>query len=251
VRELASEVVRLKPDVIVARATPIIVALKNATRSIPIVMATGGDALKTGLVASLARPGGNVTGLSLALVELAGKMVELIHEALPKAVRFACVVHTGDPLHRGFLREAESAAKRLRLQFRPVLLEGIGQVDAAFASLVKEQVAGIVVHPIFIVGTPEDRATFVQLTLKHRLPAVSGQRVFADAGGLAAYASIFSDVPKRAALYVDKILKGAKPGDLPVQQPTKFELVINNKTAKTLGLTIPKELLLRADEVIE
>ena len=248
---LAAELVAWRPDVIVVGATPAIQATMKATRTIPIVMATGGDAVKTGLVKSLARPGGNVTGLSLALVELAGKMVELMHEALPRARRFACVVNTQDPLHRGFLLEAQQAAKRVAIELRPVLLQNLDQVDGAFAGLVKDRVAAIVVHPIFVVGTAEDRARFVALSLKHRLPAVSGQRIFADAGGFMAYASNYTDRAKRVAVYVDQILKGAKPAELPVQQPTKFELVINNKTAKALGLAIPNELLLRADEVIE
>jgi putative ABC transport system substrate-binding protein len=251
IEALAAEVVALKPDVIVAGATPTVMALMKATRTIPIVMATAGDAVKTGLVSTLARPGGNVTGLSLALVELAGKMVELVHEALPAAARVACIVNTRDPLHRGFLAEAEGAAKRLSLELRPVLLREPGQVDPAFASLGKARIAAIVVHPIFIVGAPEDRARFVDLTLRHRLAAVSGQRIFADAGGFMAYASNYSDAPKRAALYVDQILKGANPAELPVQQPTKFELVVNNKTAKALGIAVPRNLLLRADEVIE
>ncbi len=178
---LAAELVRQDVDVIVAYATPSIQAAMGATRTIPIVMATAGDALRTGLVSNLARPGGNVTGLSLALIELAGKTVELLREALPRVTRIACVVHTEDPLHRGFLSEAEVAAGRLGLHFRPVLLGSVGEMDAAFGSIVREGVGAAVVQPIFTVD-PHDRATLVRLTLKHRLPAVSGPRSFAEAG---------------------------------------------------------------------
>jgi putative ABC transport system substrate-binding protein len=247
---LAAALVRANMSLIVASATPSVQAAIEATRHIPIIMAAAGDALRTGLVTNLARPGGNVTGLSLALIELAGKTVELLREALPRATRFACVVHREDPLHREFLGEAESSARRLGLELRPSILESIGELDIALGSLARDRVGGVVVQPIFTVD-PEVRSRLVRLTLKHRLPAVSGLRRFAEAGGLVAYASEFSDLPKRAATYVDKILKGAKPADLPVEQPTKFELVINLKTAKALGLTIPPSLLLRADQIIE
>jgi putative ABC transport system substrate-binding protein len=246
---LAAELVRQDVDVIVAYATPSIQAAMGATRTIPIVMATAGDALRTGLVSNLARPGANVTGLSLALIELAGKTVELLQEVLPRVTRIACVVHTEDPLHRGFLSEAEVAAGRLGLHFRPVLLRSVGEMDVAFGSIVREGVGAVVVQPIFSVD-PQDRATLVRLTLKHRLPAVSGLRSFAEAGGLIAYTSEFSDLPRRAVVY-DKILKGAKPGDLPVEEPTRFKLVLNLKAAKALGLTNPPSLLQRADQVIE
>ena len=247
---LAAELVRQNVDLIVAGATPSIRAAMNATRMIPIVMATAGDAPRTGLVNNLARPGGNVTGLSLALIELAGKTVELLREALPRVTRIGCVVHAEDELHRGFLSEAETAAGRLGLHLRPVTLRNVGELDAAFGSMVRERIAAVVVQPIFTVD-PEVRMTLVRLLVKHRLPAVSGLRRFAEAGGLIAYASEFSDLPRRAAIYVDKILKGATPGDLPVEQPTHFQLVFNMKTAKALGLTIPPVLLLRADHIIE
>jgi putative ABC transport system substrate-binding protein len=160
------------------------------------------------------------------------------------------VVHREDPLHREFLREAESSARRLRLEFRPAILGSAGDLDAALGSLARDRVGGVVVQPIFTVD-PEVLSRLVRLTLTHQLPAVSGLRRFAEAGGLVAYASEFNDLPKRAAIYVDKILKGATPGDLPVEQPTHFQLVFNLKTAKTLGLTIPGPLLLRADHIIE
>ena len=237
-------------NVIVASATPSIEAAMNATRQIPIIMATAGDALRTGLVTNLARPRGNVTGLSLALVELAGKTVELLREALPEAKRFACVVHRDDPLHRAFLSEAESSARGIGLEVRPTILRSVGELEPALGSIARDRVGGVLVQPIFTVD-PEVRSTLVRLMLKHRLPAVSGLRRFAEAGGLIAYASEFSDLPKRAAVYVDRILKGATPGDLPVEQPTRFELVFNLRTARTLGIAIPRPLLQRADHVIE
>jgi len=247
---LAAALVQANMNLIVASATPSIQAALEATRHIPIIMAAAGDALRTGLVTNLARPGGNVTGLSLALVELAGKTVEVLREALPRARRFACVVHRDDPLHREFLAEAELSARRLGLQFRPAILGSARELDTTLGSIARERVGGVVVQPIFSVD-PEVRSTLVRLTLKHRIPAVSGLRSFAEAGGLIAYASEFSDLPRRAAIYADKILKGATPGDLPVEQPTHFQLVFNLKTARTLGLAIPRSVLLRADHVIE
>jgi putative tryptophan/tyrosine transport system substrate-binding protein len=248
--KLAAALLRANVSVIVASATPSVQAALEATRHTPIVMAAAGDALRTGLVTNLARPGGNVTGLSLALIDLAGKTIGLLREALPRARRFACVVHSEDPLHREFLGEAASAATQLGVHFRPAILKSVAELDAAMGAIARDRVEGVVVQPIFSVD-PKVRTTLVELALKHRLPTVSGLRRFAEAGGLIAYASEFSDLPKRAAAYVDKILKGAAPADLPIEQPTKFELVINLKTAKALDLTIPPSLLLRADQIIE
>jgi len=247
---LAAELVRRNVDLIVASATPSIQAAAAATRSIPVVMAAAGDALRTGLVNNLARPGGNVTGFSLALVELAGKTVSLFREAVPHLRRIACVVHREDPLHRGFLSEVESSARRIGLHFRPFTLGNTTELGGALASIGRDEATGVIFQPIFVVD-PQVRATVVRLTLEYRLPSVSGLRRFAEAGGFVAYASEFSDLPKRAAVYVDKILKGARPGDLPVEQPAHFQLVFNLKTAKALGLTIPPSLLARADQVIE
>jgi putative ABC transport system substrate-binding protein len=247
---LAAELVRQNVDLIVASATPSIQAAVVATRTIPIVMAAAGDALRTGLVNNLARPGGNVTGLSLALIELAGKTVALLREAVPHARRIACVVHREDPLHRGFLSEAESSARRIGLHFRPFALGNATELGGALASLGRDEATGVIFQPIFAVD-PQVRTAIVRLTLEYRLPSISGLRRFAEAGGFIAYASEFSDLPKRAAVYVDKLLKGARPGDLPVEQPTHFQLVFNLMTAKALGLTIPPSLLARADQVIE
>lgn len=247
---LAAELVRRKVDLIIARSSPSVEAATNATRTIPIVMATAGDALRTGLVSNLARPGGNVTGLSLALVDLAGKTVALFREALPNLRRIACVVHREDPLHRGFLAEVESSAKRIGLRFQPLVLGQATEIGGAFASMGKEDGTGVVFQPIFAVDPPI-RAMIAQLALEHGLPSVSGLSSFAEAGGLIAYASEFSDVPTRAAIYIDKILKGARPGDLAVEQPTHFQIVVNMKTARTLGVKIAPSLLSRADQVIE
>jgi len=247
---LAAELVRQNVDLIVASATPSIQAAAVATRTIPIVMAAAGDALRTGLVNNLARPGDNVTGFSLALIELAGKTVALLREAVPHVRRIACVVHREDPLHRGFLGEVESSARRIGLHFRPFTLGNATELGGAFAAMGRDETTGVIFQPIFAVD-PQVRATIVRLTLEYRLPSVSGLRRFAEAGGFVAYASEFNDLPKRVAVYVDKILKGARPGDLPVEQPTHFQLVFNLKTAKALGLMIPPSLLLRADHVIE
>ena len=209
-----------------------------------------GCGARTGLVTNLARPGGNVTGLSLALIELAAKTVALFREAVPHVRRIACVVHRGDPLHQGFLSEVESSARRIGLHSRPFTLGNPTELGGALASIGRDEATGVIFQPIFVVD-PQVRAMVVRLTLEHRLPSVSGMRRFAEAGGFVAYSSEFSDLPKRAAVYVDKILKGARPGDLPVEQPAHFQLAFNLKTAKALGLTIPPPLLLRADHVIE
>ncbi len=247
---LAAELVREEVDVIVASATPSIQAAAAATRTTPIVMAAAGDALRTGLVKTLARPGGNITGLSLALIELAGKTVALLQEAVPHVRRISCVVHREDSLHRGFLSEVELSARRIGLHFRSFTLGDTSELAGAFASMGRDDATGVIFQPIFVVD-PQVRATVVRLARDYRMPSVSGLRRFAEAGGFVAYAAEFSDLPKGAAGYVARILKGAVPADLPVEQPTKFEMVINLKTAKALGLTIPPSLLQRADQVIE
>ena len=242
---LAVELARSNVEVIVARTTPSIQAAMSATRTIPIVMATAGDALRTGLVASLARPGGNVTGLSLTLVELAGKTVELLREAVPRLTRVACIVHRDDPLHEAFLREGRESARRVDLAFRPLTVQSLAELERAFASNTWGSEVGVMLQPIFAVDAGQ-RAAVVRLTLAHRSPAVCGLARFAEDGGLMAYASEFDDVAQRAARYVDRILKGATPGSLPVEQPKDFALSINVRTAKSLGIAIPRTLLARA-----
>lgn len=246
---LARELVALGVDVLVGNATPAVEALRAATRSIPIVMAPAGDALGSGLVRSLARPGGNVTGLSLALVEMAGKTVELLHVVVPGAKRLACLVHEKDPLHAPFLAEAGAAAGRLGVAMRPAVVRAAAEVEAAVGAMVSEGVDAVVIQPILVVH-PDDRARVTALALRHRLPTASGLAAFAEAGGLLTYASEFKDTWHRAATYVDRLLKGVRAGDLPVERPPTFTLIINLRTARALGLTIPPSVLARADRLI-
>jgi putative tryptophan/tyrosine transport system substrate-binding protein len=243
--DLAADLVRLKVDLIVASETPAVQAARQATSVIPIVMAPSGDPVGTGQVASLAKPGGNVTGLSAATAELAGKSVELIRELVPNARRIAALADPSNPFTKPFLEQIQLAANALAIEIHVHMVREVGDFDAAFASMSRAMVDAVIVQPTL----PRKRA--VELVLQHKLPAVSGNRAFADAGGLLSYAASLADGYREAGAYVDKILKGRNPGDLPVQQPTKFELVINLKTAQALGLTIPPTMLLRADELIK
>jgi len=243
--ELASDLVRLGVDVIVASETPAVQAAKQATSDIPIVMAPSGDPVGTGLIASLARPGGNITGLSAATAELAGKSLELVREILPSAHRVAALADPMNPFTKPFMEQVQMGGQTLGFDIRPVMVRGAEDYGAAFSSMVTERIDAVIVQPTL------PRKGVIDLTLKHRLPSVSGNRAFAETGGLISYSATVADRYRNAAIYVDKILKGTKPADLPVQQPTKFELVINLKTAKVLGLTVPSSLLARADEVIE
>jgi putative ABC transport system substrate-binding protein len=248
-RALAVELVQLDVDVIVANATPSIDAAARATSRIPVVMATAGDALRTGIVASLARPGGNLTGLSLSLIDLAGKTVAMLHEALPGARRVACIVHRDDPLHAGFLAEAAASAQRTGLSFVPATLDGDAMLGPTFAALARDGVHGTIVQPIFILADHQ-RERIVGLQLEHRLPTIAGLRRFADAGGFMAYASEFPDLQKRAAGYVDRLLRGARAAELPIEQPSRFDLVVNLRTASALGIAVAPDLLARADQVL-
>ena len=246
--DLAADLVRLKVDVIVAAGTPPPYAAKRATTTIPIVMTNASDPVGSGLVASLARPGGNITGLSLLSPELAGKQLELLKETVPKVSRVAVLWNPANPVHTLILRQAEVAARSLRLQLQILEARGPNEFDSAFSAMTKERAGALLVlaDPMFF----GHRTRLADLAAKSRLPSVFLLREHADAGGLMAYGPSTRDNFRRAATYVDKILKGAKPGDLPIEQPTKFELVINLKTAKALGLTIPRSVLGRADEVI-
>src|SRR5574342_529155 len=247
---LAADLVRLKVDVIVVPAPQNAVAAKEATRTIPIVMASSGDPVAEGLVASLARPGGNITGLTgVAGPEIAGKRLELLKEAVPKASRVAVLSNPTNPISAPALGETKAAARSLRLQLQMVEARGPDETERAFAAMGRERAdALIVVNDGMLLA---HRTRIAALAAQHRLPTMWGGREYVDAGGLMSYSASGRDHFRRAATYVDKILKGAKPGDLPVEQPTKFELVINLKTAKALGLTIPPSLLQRADQVIE
>jgi len=246
---LAAELASLQPDVILAVGTPAALAAKSATRTIPIVFARIGDPVGAGLVPSIARPGGNLTGVSLLYAETATKRLEFIATAVPGAARVGVL---WDPNFRNAvpeLREAERAARFLNLELIPAEARGPDEFEPALRALIEKGASAVLVlgAGVFL----EHSEQLADLTVKVRIPAVFYRREFVDAGGLMSYAANFSDNIRRAAAYVDKILNGAKPADLPVEQPTKLELVINLKTAKALGLTLPLTLLGRADEVIE
>ncbi len=250
--ELAAELVRLKVDLIFAETTPAARAAKQATTTIPIVFNPIADAVGEGFVASLARPGGNVTGLTQAAPELSGKRLELLKETVPGMTRVGLLSHPGVPSEaavKSMLVQTEAAARALRVQLKYLQAHGPNDFARALAAMSRERVDGLILlpSPMFL----SERRHIVDLAAKNRLPAMFFFREFAEAGGLMSYGPNFPELWRSAAAYVDKILKGAKPADLPVEQPTKFELVINLKTAKALGLTIPQSLLLRADELIQ
>jgi putative tryptophan/tyrosine transport system substrate-binding protein len=246
---LAEELVRLKVDVIVAWTGPVVQAAKNATSTIPIVM-WAADPVGTGLVASLARPGGNITGLSLILPDLAGKRLELLREVLPRLARVAFLAHAEDPSSRLFVKESQDAGHSLGLKIQPLVVKGPEEFEGAFSAMKRERAGALVVHPLFITGGGYG-PRIADLAARNHLPTMSDGFQFAEAGGLMYYGPDRLALVRRAAYYVDKILKGAKPADLPVEQPTKFELVINLKTAKQIGLTIPESVLYQADKVIK
>src|SRR5262245_60951635 len=243
--ELAAELVRSKVDVIVASQTPAVTAAKNATRTIPIVMAPAGDPVATGLIANLARPDANVTGLSATGAELSAKNLELIREIVPSARLVAVLGNPNDPFTKPYLEEIQKGAQAIRLDLLPIMISGMNEVHRAFAAMALEHVDAMIVQGSLPIES------IVNLALKYRIPALSHQKFVAQAGALASYSASIAERGREIAAYVDKILKGAKPADLPVQQPTKFELVINLKTAKALGIEVPPTLLARADEVIE
>jgi putative ABC transport system substrate-binding protein len=244
---LVAELVGSKVDVIVAVSTPAIEAAKNATKTIPIIMAGVSDPVGTGFVASLARPGGNITGFSLQSSELTGKRLELFKEVVPKLSRVAFLVHGQDRGNRLFVKEAQDAGESLGMQIQPLAVAGLEEIEGSFPAMVRERIGGLVVQPIF-VSTHGLR--IADLAARNRLPTISDPMEFADAGGLMSYGPSRSALWWRAATYVDKILKGTKPTDLPVEQPMKFEFIINLKTAKQIGLIIPPNVLARADRVI-
>jgi len=249
---LATELARLKVDLIAAGSTPLARALQQATTTIPIVAAVMGDPVGDGLVASLARPGGNITGLTFLGPELVPKRLELLKEALPKLSRVAVLWNPGafgEQTMRDMLKGTEAAARALGVQLQLVGVRGPDEFDRAFSTMTRDRAEALVVFPSPALFN--ERRRIVDLATKHRLPSMSVAREFVEIGGLLSYGASITDLLRRAATYVDKILKGAKPADLPVEQPTKFELVINLKTAKALGLTIPPSLLGRADEVIQ
>ena len=248
-KQLATELVRLKVDVIAALGTPAIQAAKEATTTIPIVMESLSDVVANGLVQNLARPGGNVTGVSGFAPELSGKRLELIREILPKAERIAVLANRSNPLTTSVvLRATEAAAQRMRMKLDITDAHGRSDLAPAFEAMRRKRADAlvIVVDPILFT----ERPLIVELAAKHRLPAIYETRLFPEAGGFLSYGPRNQERWQRMAAYVDRILRGANPGDLPIERPTTFELVVNLKAAQALGLTIPQSVLVRANEII-
>jgi ABC-type uncharacterized transport system substrate-binding protein len=247
--DLAADLVELKVDVIVAGGTPAPLAAKHATQTIPIVMAAAGDPVGTGLVTNLARPEGNITGLSNLSEELTSKRLQLVKDVVPHVSRVAVLWNVRNPVSMVLFRQAEAAAPTLGLQVQSIEVRGPDDFDQALAAAVSGRAS-----TLFVVDDPlvfGQRKLIADFALRNRLPASAFWKEFVEAGGLMSLGPSLADQLRRAAIFVDRILKGAKPADLPVEQPTKLELVINLKTAKALGLTIPPSLLLRADQIIE
>jgi ABC-type uncharacterized transport system substrate-binding protein len=246
---LAAELVQLKVDVIVTETTPAARAAKKATTTIPIVMALSADAVGTGLVASLARPGANITGLTFIGPDMSGKWVELLKELSPKTSRLAYLAHPDLPPEVLAFKAMQPVAQGLGMTIKLVEARSQNDFKRAFSEMKQARVNGLVVSPGFIYV--QNRKLIVDFAAQQRLPTIYGRSDFVDAGGLASYGTSFPHLYRRAAVFVDKILKGAKPADLPVEQPTKFELVINLNAARQIGLTVPPNVLARADKVIK
>jgi putative tryptophan/tyrosine transport system substrate-binding protein len=248
--DLAAELVRLKVDIIVTDNSDAALAFKKATSTIPIVMTRSTDPVGSGLIASFARPGGNVTGLTSVTGELGGKLLELLKEIVPRLTRVAILMPEGSAVNDIFQKEAEVPARALGVQLIPVMVRGPEDFEGAFRAMTKEKANGLVMRlPSSLYSAHLKRVA--ELTMKNRLPSISNVASWVDAGGLMSYGSDLNVQYRRAAVYVDKILKGAKPANLPVEAPTKFELRINLKTAKQIDLTIPSNVLGRADRVIK
>ena len=247
--EMAADLVRLKPDLIATRGSIFTGALKAATSSIPIVFLAHADPVGTGHVASLARPGGNITGMAVLQTEIGPKCLELLHAAVPTATRIAVLWHSGSPSAIPGLKALEEPARLLRLDLVPVGAETAVDLEGAFSTMAQRRAQALLVFNVVPFITARQR--IAELAIAHRLPTVVQGRTFAEAGGLISYYHSGEETWRRATVYVDKILRGAKPADLPVEQVTKLELVINLKTAKALGLTIPPSLLGRADQLIQ
>ena len=247
--ELAAELVQLNVDVIVAMGTLGPLAAKRATSIIPIVMPAAGDPLGSGLIASLARPGGNVTGMSLMVPDLGGKRLELLKELLPRLARVAVLWNAANPYAAIVFKETQAAGRTLAIEVQSLEVQSPDDFDGAFAAARSQPPDALIAVEDPLTFTYQKR--IADFAVHNQLPSLHGMKEFVAAGGLMSYGANIADLFRRAAAYVDKIFKGAKPADLPVQQPTKFDFVINLTTAKALGLTIPESFLLRADEVIE
>jgi putative ABC transport system substrate-binding protein len=246
---LASELVRLQMDLIVAEGSTATLVAKKATSTIPIVMAISADPVGTGVVASLARPGGNVTGMASPSPQLTAKQVELLKEVVPGLARLAVLWNPNQPAHRVAMKEIDATAVMLKIKVLPVQARSAGELDGALETIVLQGAGGLLV-----VANPTmdgRQAKIAEFAAKHRLPAIYNKPQFAEAGGLLSYGPRYADFFLGAAGYVDKILRGARPGELPVEQPVNFELIVNLKTAKALALTVPPAVLLRADQVIQ
>ena len=247
--ELAAELVRLKVDVIISSGPTMTRAAKEATATIPIVMAQDSDPVENGFVASLARPGGNITGLSVLSPELSGKQLELLKEIVSKLSRVAVIGNSNEPANPKTLKEIELVAGSFGVQLQPLDVRGSKDIETAFRAATKAHADALIVLASAIVT--DHRTKIANLALKSRLPAIYSSSIWVDDGGLMSYGTSLNDLSRRAATYVDKILKGAKPANLPVEQPTKFEFIINLKAARQIGLTIPPNVLVRADKVIK
>ena len=246
---LIGELIDLRVDVIVTQSNAAVAALQRATRTIPIVVAGMGDPVASGFVVSLARPGGNITGLSNQAEDYAGKWLELLGEAVPKISRVAVIAISQAASHHSYWTQIQTAAQALRIALQRQDVTVPDEIEHAFASLIRGHPQGLIVLPHAV--TIERRTQIAVLATKYRLPSIYPFSLFVTAGGLMSYGTNLAGLHRRAATYVDKILKGAKPADLPVEQPTKFELIINLKAAKQIGLTIPPNVLARADKVIK
>jgi putative ABC transport system substrate-binding protein len=249
VPRFAADLVRAKVDLIVAWGTTAVTAAKQATRTVPIIFVAVGDPVGTGVVASLARPGGNITGLTNISTELSAKMLELLKEVVPGLTRVAVLRNPTNPVSAPQLRWTEVAAGSLGMQLQVVDVRDPKELEGAFSTMSRERAGGLTVlaDPMFL----SQRTRIADLAARTRLPAMFNVRQYVEAGGLMSYGPSLADLWRRAATFVDKILKGARPADLPVEQPTRFELVINLRTTKALGLTIPQSILIRADHVIQ
>jgi len=246
---LAAELIRLNVDVIVTQGTPAAAAAKNATSTIPIIVSGGTDPVATGLVSSLARPGGNITGVTIMNEELAGKRLELLKETSPKVSRIGVLWNSANPGAAVVFKQTQSAAQELRLSLQSLEVQTVNDLQGAFEAATRSGVNGLA---LLATSPITDHLKLVaDLAVKNRLPSIYDRSDFVEAGGLMSYGPNVPDMSRRAAVYVDKVLKGANPGDLPVERPTKFELVINLKTAKVLGLTIPPVVMMRAEKVIK